>query len=113
MLLLHLAIAAVAEPANTGDQLGLLQQRVHKLEQQLLKLQQTVAALNDKDSWKDPRTWMNIKKEMTDFEVKKILGSPARVEQQIFTTWYYHQSTKLHSYVWFDDGRVLGWKLPE
>jgi len=32
------------------------------------------------------------------------------VEEAIFTTWYYHKSSKLHSHVWFDEGELLGWE---
>ena len=47
---------------------------------------------------------------MSENDVRKLLGKPTRVEQAIFTTWYYHKTSIDHSHVWFDEGKVLGFQ---
>ena len=47
---------------------------------------------------------------MSETDVRKLLGNPARKEEAIFPTWYYHKTSKDHSHVWFDEGKVLGWE---
>ena len=90
-----------------------LKQRVAELEKRVDMLEQMLEELNAKGNWKDPILWQRIKKEMTTDDIRKLLGKPARVEEQIFTTWYYHPTSKLHSFVWFDEGMVLGWEAPD
>ncbi|MBL3589367.1 MAG: hypothetical protein JMN24_06175 [gamma proteobacterium endosymbiont of Lamellibrachia anaximandri] len=90
-----------------------LQQRVTDLEKRVATIEQLLEETNAKGRWKDPVIWRRIKKEMSSDEVQRLLGKPGRVEEQIFTTWYYHPSSKLHSFVWFDEGKVLGWEAPE
>ena len=90
-----------------------LLQRIVDLEKRVTSLEQALEEVSSKDRWKDPILWQRIKKEMSTGDMRKLLGQPARVEEQIFTTWYYHPSSKLHSYVWFDEGKVLGWKAPD
>ena len=91
----------------------LLQQRVADLEKRVAVLEQMLEELNAKGNWKDPILWQRIKKGMTTDDIRKLLGKPTRAEEQIFTTWYYHPTSKLHSFVWFDEGKVLGWEAPD
>jgi len=90
-----------------------LLQRIADLEKRVSSLEQALEEVSSKDRWKDPVIWQRIKKEMFSDDIRKLLGKPVRVEKQIFTTWYYHPTSKLHSYVWFDEGTVLGWKAPD
>jgi cell division protein FtsB len=90
-----------------------LQQQVDSLTKRVTALEELVRSLSGKDNWKDPVYWSRLKKEMPAADVKKLLGEPAHIEEQIFTTWYYHKASKLHSFVWFDEGKVLGWELPD
>ncbi|OOZ41531.1 hypothetical protein BOW53_03205 [Solemya pervernicosa gill symbiont] len=90
-----------------------LAQRVIDLENRVTTLEMLLEETNTKDRWKDPILWQRIKKEMSSNEIRKLLGKPARVEEAIFVTWYYHQTSKLHSYIWFDEGKVLGWEITE
>lgn len=87
-----------------------LAQRVTELERQVLELQKLLDEKFADDRWKEPILWRRIRPGMGQEDVRKLLGNPARVEQAIFTTWYYHKTSKLHSHVWFDEGKVLGWK---
>ncbi len=90
-----------------------LEQRITDLENRVTALERLLEETNAKDRWKDPILWRRIKREMSSDDIQKLLGKPARIEQQIFTSWYYHPSSKLHSYVWFDEGKVLGWEVPD
>lgn len=90
-----------------------LTQRVSDLETKVKILEELIAEQSKSNNWKDPIFWRKIKKEMLADDVKIIIGKPHRIEEQIFVTWYYHPSSKLHSYVWFDEGKVLGWKTPD
>lgn len=87
-----------------------LQQRVAELENRVQKLEKLLAEKFSDARWRDPVLWSRIKQGMSYDDVRKILGKPGRVEQAIFTTWYYHKTSKDYSYVWFDEGKVLGWK---
>jgi hypothetical protein len=94
--------------AQTDDILSLKQQ-VSKLESRVQKLEKLLDEKFADDRWKDGVLWSRIKNGMSYEDVRKLLGKPARVEEAIFTTWYYHKTSKLHSHVWFDEGKVLGW----
>lgn len=91
----------------------LLIQRVTELEKRVSALEQHLKELDGTDRWKDVILWQRLKKGMGADEVRKLLGSANRIDEQVFTTWYYHPTSKLHSYVWFDEGNVLGWELPQ
>ena len=90
-----------------------LQKQIDDLTKRIVVLEKEVIALSGRENWKDPVYWQKLKKEMKQADVIKLLGKPARIEEQIFTTWYYHGSSKLHSFIWFDEGKVLGWELPD
>lgn len=87
--------------------------RLLELEKRVTLLEKQLELRHEKDLWKDPVMWKRVTKEMDANEVRKLLGKPGRIENRIFTTWYYHPTSKLHSFVWFDQGKVLGWKAPE
>lgn len=87
-----------------------LEQRVAKLEHQVRQMQLLLDEKFADDRWKEPILWSRIRPGMSESDVRKLLGKPARVEEAIFTTWYYHKTSKDHSHVWFDDGKVLGFE---
>jgi len=87
-----------------------LEQRIADLEIQVQKLQQLVDEKFADDRWRDGILWSRLRPGMSYDDVRKLLGKPARVEEAIFTTWYYHNSSKLHSHAWFDEGKLLGWE---
>lgn len=90
-----------------ADEATLLQ-RISNLEERVISLEKKLASHNT--NWKDPAIWSRLRKEMTTGDVEQIFGKPNRVEEAIFTTWYYHLTAKGHSFVWFDEGKVLGWE---
>ena len=87
-----------------------LQQRVTELEARVQNLERLLDEKFADDRWQDPILWSRIRPGMSETDVRKLLGKPARIEQAIFTTWYYHKTSKDHAHVWFDDGKVLGWE---
>jgi len=89
-----------------------LKQRISDLESRVSTLEQLLKDAGTKDRWKDPVIWSRLKKGMRGADVKTLLGKPARIEERIFTSWYYHATSKTNSYVWFDEGKVLGWEAP-
>ena len=108
--LLFLIAAAVGGPAHADE--TLLKQRITELERRVANLEQRLEKIDADDRWKDPILWRRIKKGMDQDQITRLLGEPARVEAQIFATWYYHPTSKRHSFVWFDEGKVLGWEAP-
>lgn len=115
MKLLRTPIALLASvlicSSASADEM-VLKQRVTDLESRVSALEQLLEDVSAKDRWKDPVLWQRIKKEMSSNDIEKLLGKPTRIEQQIFASWYYHPTSKLHSYIWFDEGKVLGWEAP-
>ena len=87
-----------------------LQQQIDELKNRVQKLEKLLDEKFADDRWKDSILWSRIRPGMSFEEVRKLLGKPTRVEEAIFTTWYYHKTSKLHSHVWFDEGKVLGWE---
>ncbi len=87
-----------------------LAERIAELEARLEKVERLLDERFADDRWKDPILWSRIRKNMSETDIRKLLGKPARVEDHIFTTWYYHKTSKDHSHVWFDEGKVLGWE---
>ena len=87
--------------------------RISELENRVAKLEQLLAEKDSDFRWKDAILWSRITTDMTEDDIRKLLGTPARIEKAIFTTWYYHPTSKLHSHVWFDEGKVLGWEGTE
>lgn len=104
ILLISSALNAEQDPIN---------QRISDLENRVAELELLVNELSGKNRWKDPILWQRVKKEMSSVDIKKLLGKPTHVEKQIFETWYYHPTSRIHSYVWFDESMVLGWKVPD
>jgi len=101
-----IAYSATADEAS-------LQRRIMDLEKRVATLEQRLDEASAKDRWKDPILWQRIKKGMTSDEIRKLLGKPTRVEQRIFSTWYYHPTSQMHSFVWLDEDKVLGWEAPD
>ena len=87
-----------------------LSERIAELEARMEKLERLLDEKFADDRWKDPILWSRIRPGMSETDVRKLLGKPARKEEAIFTTWYYHKTSKDHSHVWFDEGKVLGWE---
>ncbi len=89
-----------------------LLERITALEKRVVELETRINEVSGQNRWKDTALWQRIQKEMSEREVRVILGMPDRKESSIFNTWYYHPTSKLHSFVWFDEGIVLGWEAP-
>jgi hypothetical protein len=89
---------------------AVLEKRVIELEARVEKLERLLDERFADDRWKDGILWSRIRTGMSEEDIRKLLGKPARIEKAIFTTWYYHKTSKDHAYVWFDEGKVLGWE---
>lgn len=104
------ATAGQASPDDISADVSSLQQQVTELKSRVEKLEKLLDEKFADDRWRDSILWSRLKPGMGYEDVRKLLGKPARVEEAIFTTWYYHKTSKLHSHVWFDEGKVLGWE---
>jgi hypothetical protein len=87
-----------------------VEQRIIELEARVEKLERLLDEKSADDRWKEPILWSRIRTGMSEEDIRKLLGKPARKEKAIFTTWYYHKTSKDHAHVWFDEGKVLGWE---
>jgi len=108
-VLIVLSIVLFLPSRVQGDDAALAE-RIAELEARVEKLERLLDEKFADDRWKDPILWSRIRKNMSETDIRKLLGKPARVENHIFTTWYYHKTSKDHSLVWFDEGKVLGWE---
>ncbi len=101
----------IYQSASAGD--ASLLERVTALENRITELEDKLKDSIGKNRWKDELLWQRIRKDMTARSVETLLGKPGKIEESIFTTWYYHPTSKLYAFVWFDEGKVLGWEGPE
>jgi hypothetical protein len=108
-----IVIASFWLPAITMAAEAELQKQIDLLTTRVEMLEQLVSSLSGSNNWKDPLYWSKLKRDMPEMDVVKIMGKADRIEEQVFTTWYYHPTSRMHSFIWFDDGKVLGWKLPD
>lgn len=93
-----------------ADDVSALKQQVAELEKRVQQLEKMLDEKFSDERWREPILWSRIKTGMSYEDIRKLLGKPAKVEEAIFTTWYYHDTSKLHSHVWFDEGEVLGFE---
>ncbi|NNJ90669.1 MAG: hypothetical protein HKP55_03240 [Gammaproteobacteria bacterium] len=107
--LMVLSVLLMSSSLAQADDVPSLKRQVSELESRVEKLEKLLDEKFADDRWKDGILWSRIRQGMSFEDVRKLLGKPARVEEAIFTTWYYHKTSKLHSHVWFDEGKVLGW----
>lgn len=108
--LIALSILLASSSQVLADDVASLKQQVSELEQRVQKLEKLLDEKLSDERWREPILWSRIQPGMTYEDIRKLLGKPARVEEAIFTTWYYHETSKLHSHVWFDEGKVLGFE---
>jgi len=91
----------------------ILENRINDLEKRVSILEQALEDKISTDRWQNKALWKKLKKGMSTSDIKRILGQPKRIEDQVFPTWYYHSTSKLHAYVFFDEGKAQGWKVPD
>jgi len=66
----------------------------------------------EQPKWKDTANWRRLSRNMTQEEVRALLGEPARIEQGgPFSTWYYGDSY-LNGTIEFSGSRVRRWSEP-
>jgi hypothetical protein len=107
-VLIALSILFSSSQVLAGD--AALEKRVSELEARVAKLERLLDEKFADDRWKESVLWSRIRTGMSESDVRTLLGKPARIEEAIFTTWYYHKTSRDHSHVWFDEGKVLGWE---
>ena len=114
VLLVAMCISMITSGLARADEISSLRKQVSELENRVQKLEKLLDEKFADDRWRDGVLWSRLKRGMDYEDVRKLLGKPARVEEAIFTTWFYHDTSRLHSHVWFDEGKVLGFEgLPK
>lgn len=108
--LIILSLALYSSSQAQQPDVAALEKRITELEARLQKVEGLLDEKFADDRWKEPILWSRIRPGMSETDVRKLLGKPTRVEEAIFTTWYYHKTSIDHSHVWFDEGKVLGWE---
>ena len=102
-------------PAELEKQFLILIRRVNELENRVAQLEKTAARANTPA--KAPvaagkEVWRQLKKGMTEGDIRQLLGEPKTINAGYLTYWYYSES-RLGSHVIFVSGRVYGWDEPE
>ena len=111
-------ISVSAEKAEKND-IDKLKQKITELEKRIKDLESILKIYHgpknqkeDKEyGWLNKKNWRNLKKGMTEDEVKTILGEPVKEVNGSRTIWYYPDFYR--SYVSFDEkGNLTGWNEP-
>lgn len=90
------------------EKVELLETRIEVLEKALLEKRQ-----NEKPLAPEKQQWRELRKGMSQKEVRQLLGEPEKIEAGFQTYWYY-SSTRLAGYVIFDNyDKVYGWEEPQ
>ena len=90
------------------EKVELLETRIEVLEKALLEKRQ-----NEKPLAPEKQQWRELRKGMSQKEVRQLLGEPIRIEGGFLTHWYY-LSNETAGYVIFDDyAKVCGWGEPQ
>ncbi|MBN1903828.1 MAG: outer membrane protein assembly factor BamE [Deltaproteobacteria bacterium] len=120
VFLLSLTFSLNASSDEADDkEIKNMQQQITELENRIKDLEQIIKIYHDpKDQekeiaygWLNKKNWRNLKKGMTQEEVKKILGEPVKSVDGSRLIWYYPNFYQ--SYVSFDEkGSLIGWNEP-
>jgi outer membrane protein assembly factor BamE (lipoprotein component of BamABCDE complex) len=118
--LITLTFTANASSDESNDkEIKNMQQRIIELENRIKDLEQIIKIYDvskeqEKETaygWLNKKNWRNLKKGMTQEEVKKLLGEPVKSVDGSRLIWYYPNFYQ--SYVSFDEkGNLTGWNEP-
>lgn len=108
-------------PASSAEEteVQMLQNKISRLEERIQCMEALVNEylLRDKTEmavvyeWENKKNWRKLEYGMTEDQVQKILGDPAKMIKGVRTLWYY--PNKYCGYVSFDEnGRLSGWNEP-
>ena len=102
-----------------NDAIERLKQKITELEKRIKDLEAILKiyhAPENKESdetygWLNNKSWRNLRKGMSENEVKNLLGDPLKTVEGSKTIWYYPNFYR--SYVSFDEkGNLTGWIEP-
>ena len=116
-LFITLSVPGICASTEDND-INALKQKITELEKRVKDLEGLLKVYSAKDGkndtttgWLNKKSWRNLKKGMTQEQVKKILGEPVKAVDGFRTIWFYPNFYK--SYVSFDDkGSLVGWNEP-
>ncbi|MGC9362563.1 MAG: hypothetical protein ACP5F3_06510 [Candidatus Syntrophosphaera sp.] len=57
-------------------------------------------------------TWASLKKGMSEKDIRKLFGEPDKITDRVFCFWTYITKDGVSGYIYFDEGKVSGWREP-
>lgn len=57
-------------------------------------------------------TWAALKKGMSEKDIRKLFGEPDKITDRVFCFWTYVTKDGVSGYIYFDEGKVSGWREP-
>ena len=115
-LAISLALISLNSAASDSDRITQLEKEVQELRLRLTNLEAPQGTTSSRqktlaisDGWKALANWRSLKKGMSYYDVRTILGEPEKVRASgTFTFWYYLN----RSDVTFYQDRLDGWTEP-
>jgi len=100
-----------ASHAQDSDRITHLEKEVQELKLRLTNLETPQGGskpVASNEGWKFFANWRLLKKQMSYEEVRAILGEPERIEDRVFTNWFYSNRGS----VTFYNDKLEGWYEP-
>lgn len=57
-------------------------------------------------------TRATLKKGLSEKDVRKLFGEPDKITDRVFCFWTYITKDGVSGYIYFDEGKVSGWREP-
>ena len=101
--------------ADDSDRIDRLEKEVQELKLRISKIESLISDYSKSkelapshEGWKSVSNWRELTTDMSEGDVRKILGEPYRVEGGVIATWYYRNDGE----VGFYQGKVDSWTEP-
>jgi len=108
------ATAPLSAETEAGAECNELTSRIDELEREIahLRAQSAGPLFGSKTAWKDPRSWVRLRRGMSRYEVMGTLGQPGRiVRYDAFERWEYPDFLGGRVTIG-ESGRLGGWRPP-
>lgn len=82
-----------------------------QLEETMGNPSEAPAQAGARGDWRDRANWRQLEEDMTEAQVRRLLGEPLRISGGPMTSWYYDER-HAHANVRFTGGTVHSWTEP-